>query len=130
MAFKYKYNYASPDWYKMLREFAKKNKQFQTDAERYIWKFIRNSQLGVKFNRQYIIGDYIVDFVCLEKKLIIEIDGGYHSEYEQIEKDENRTDNLKAMGFNVVRYANEEICREIEGVLNDIKEQLYNNNHE
>ena len=130
MAFKYKYNYASPDWYKMLREFAKKNKQFQTDAEWYIWKFIRNSQLGVKFNRQYIIGDYIVDFVCLEKKLIIEIDGGYHSEYEQIEKDENRTDNLKAMGFNVVRYANEEICRGIEGVLNDIKEQLYNNNHE
>lgn len=124
MSFKYKYNYASPDRYKMLKEFAKKNKQFQTEAENLIWRYIRNNQLGVKFNRQYIIGDYIVDFVCLEKKLIIEIDGGYHSEYEQIQKDDQRTDKLESMGFNVIRYTNEELFAGIEGVLNKIKEQL------
>ena len=128
MSFKYKYNYASPDWYKMLKEFAKKNKQFQTDAESLIWEHIRNSLLGVKFNRQYIIGDYIVDFVCLEKKLILEIDGGYHSEYEQIQKDEHRTERLKAMGFNVIRYTNEVLFADIESVLNGIRQQLYNDN--
>lgn len=128
MCFKYKYNYASPDWYKMLKEFAKKNKQFQTDAESLIWEHIRNSLLGVKFNRQYIIGDYIVDFVCLEKKLILEIDGGYHSEHEQIQKDEHRTERLKAMGFNVIRYTNEDLFADIESVLNGIRQQLYNDN--
>ena len=128
MSFKYKYNHASPDWYKMLKEFAKKNKQFQTDAESLIWEHIRNSLLGVKFNRQYIIGDYIVDFVCLEKKLILEIDGGYHSEYEQIQKDEHRTERLKAMGFNVIRYTNEDLFADIESVLNGIRQQLYNDN--
>jgi very-short-patch-repair endonuclease len=128
MSFKYKYNYASPDWYKMLKEFAKKNKQFQTDAESLIWEHIRNNLLGVKFNRQYIIGDYIVDFVCLEKKLILEIDGGYHSEYEQIQKDEHRTERLKAMGFNVIRYTNEDLFADIESVLNGIRQQLYNDN--
>ena len=105
----------------MLKEFAKKNKQFQTDAESLIWEHIRNSLLGVKFNRQYIIGDYIVDFVCLEKKLILEIDGGYHSEYEQIQKDEHRTERLKAMGFNVIRYTNEDLFADIESVLNGIR---------
>lgn len=124
MGFKYKHNYASPDWYRLLKEFAKKNKQFATDAESHIWNYLRGSQLGVKFNRQYIIGDYIVDFVCLEKKLIIEIDGGYHSEYEQIEKDEHRTEKLKGMGFNVIRFANEEIFANIELVISKIKEQF------
>ena len=126
MSFKYKYNYASPDRYRMLKEFAKKNRQFQTDAESLIWKHIRNSNLGVKFNRQYIIGDYIVDFVCLEKRLIIEIDGGYHSEYEQIQKDEQRTENLEAMGFKVVRYTNEELFTDIDVVLNNIQQLLKN----
>lgn len=110
----------------MLKEFAKKNRQFQTDAESLIWKHIRNSNLGVKFNRQYIIGDYIVDFVCLEKRLIIEIDGGYHSEYEQIQKDEQRTKNLEAMGFKVVRYTNEELFTDIDVVLNNIQQLLKN----
>ena len=126
MSFKYKYNYASPDRYRMLKEFAKKNRQFQTDAESLIWKHIRNSNLGVKFNRQYIIGDYIVDFVCLEKRLIIEIDGGYHSEYEQIQKDEQRTENLEAMGFKVIRYTNEELFTDIDVVLNNIQQLLKN----
>lgn len=125
MSFQFIYNYASPDRYEMLLEFAKKNKQFQTDAERLLWNYIRNSQLGVKFNRQYIIGDYIVDFVCLQKKLIIEIDGGYHSEYEQIQKDEQRSERLEEIGFNVIRYKNETVYSDINGVLKDIKEQLY-----
>ena len=79
-----KYNTASPDRYLLLKNFAQTNKQFPTDAEKLLWEHIRAKQLSVKFNRQHIIGDYIVDFVCIEKKLVIEVDGGYHSEYEQI----------------------------------------------
>jgi very-short-patch-repair endonuclease len=124
MSFDYKYNYASPDRYKLLKVYAKKNKQFATEAESLIWQYIRNNGLGVKFNRQYVIYDYIVDFVCLEKKLVVEVDGGYHSEYEQMQKDEHRTEELEAMGFNVIRFANEEIFANIEGVLNKIRENL------
>jgi len=60
----FSYRTASPDRYDLLKELAKKNRQYPTDAERILWYHIRNNQLGVKFNRQHIIGDYIVDFLC------------------------------------------------------------------
>ena len=65
-----------------------------------------------------------MDFVCIEKKLIVEVDGGYHSEYEQIKKDELRTERLNGMGFNVIRFSNEEILGNIFGVINKIKNIL------
>ena len=118
------YNTASPDRYLLLKDFAKKNKQFPTDAEKLLWEYIRAKQLSVKFNKQHIIGDYIVDFVCIEKKLVIEVDGGYHSEYEQIEKDEFRTERLRDMGYNVIRFKNEDVIENLPEVLNTIKQQL------
>ena len=118
------YNTASPDRYLLLKDFAIKNKQFPTEAEMLLWQHIRAGRLSVKFNRQHIIGDYIVDFVCIEKKLVIEVDGGYHSEYEQIEKDEFRTERLNAMGFTVIRFSNEEVIGNILGVINRIKIKL------
>ena len=119
-----KYNIASPDRYILLKDFAKKNKKFPTDAEIILWEHLRAKQLGIKFNRQHIIGDYIVDFVCIEKKLIIEVDGGYHSEYEQIEKDEFRTQRLSELGFSVIRFKNEEILGDISNVILRIKNNL------
>ena len=89
-----------------------------------LWEHIRARQLAVKFNRQHIISDYIVDFVCLEKKLVIEVDGTYHSEYEQIEKDEFRTERLNAMGFTVIRFSNEEVLENIQQVINTIRTKL------
>lgn len=118
------YNTASPDRYLLLKDFAIKNKQFPTEAEMLLWQYIRAGRLSVKFNRQHIIGDYIVDFVCIEKRLVIEVDGGYHSEYEQIEKDEFRTERLNAMGFTVIRFSNEEVIGNILGVINKIKIKL------
>lgn len=118
------FNTASPDRYLLLKEFALKNKKFPTEAETLLWQYIRARQLTVKFNRQHIIGDYIVDFVCIEKRLIIEVDGGYHSEYEQIEKDEFRTERLNEIGFTVIRFSNEEILGNILGVINKIKNKL------
>ena len=119
-----KFNTASPDRYLLLKDFAQKNKQIPTDAEKLLWEHLRAKQLSVKFNRQHIIGDYIVDFVCIEKKIVIEVDGGYHSEYEQIDKDENRTQRLNDWGFSVIRFKNEEILGDISNVLNKIKSRL------
>lgn len=118
------YNTASPDRYILLKDFALRNKQFPTEAETLLWQYIRAKQLAVKFNRQHIIGDYIVDFVCIEKKLVIEVDGGYHSEYEQIEKDEFRTERLNEIGFTVIRFSNEDILGNLPGVINEIKNKL------
>jgi very-short-patch-repair endonuclease len=118
------YNTASPDRYILLKDFALKNKQFPTEAEKLLWQYICAKQLTVKFNRQHIIGDYIVDFVCIEKKLVVEVDGGYHSEYEQIEKDEFRTERLNEMGFAVTRFSNEEVLGNTPSVINIIKNKL------
>ena len=77
------YKTASPDIYKLLEGLAKKNRQYPTEAEKAMWELLKGNNLGVSFRRQHIIGDYIVDFVCLQKDLIIEIDGGYHAQKEQ-----------------------------------------------
>ena len=71
---------ASPDRYELLKEFAKENRQFMTEAERALWMRLRGNALGHKFLRQHIIGDYIVDFLCRDAQVVIEVDGGYHKE--------------------------------------------------
>ncbi len=120
------YNTASPDRYMLLKEFARKNKQHPTVAERILWEYLRGRKLWFKFNRQHIVGDYIVDFICIEKSLVVEVDGGYHSEYEQMQRDKCRTEHLENMGLRVIRFSNEEILTDIEGVLDNIRNELYN----
>ena len=119
------YNTASPDRYMLLKEFAKKNKQHPTEAEKLLWECLRGKNLWFKFNRQHIVGDYIVDFICIEKSLVVEVDGGYHSEYEQMQKDEMRTESLRRMGFRVIRFANEDVYGRIQDVIDKIKEELF-----
>jgi len=114
------YNLADPILYSLLHDFAKENKKHPTDAEAVLWERIRANRLGKKFNRQHVINQYIVDFVCLEAKLIIEVDGGYHAEYSQIQKDENRTLELEKMGFTVIRFENEMIFQKMDIVIKDI----------
>ena len=103
------YKTASPDRYEPLKEFARENRKNPTMAEQVLWTHLRNNSLGVKFLRQHIIGDYITDFVSTQYSLIIEVDGAYHAEQEQIDKDENRTENLNKMGYKVIRFTNEEV---------------------
>ena len=86
-----------------------------TPAERKLWAHIRNDQLGVNFRRQHAIGNYIPDFVCIEKKLIIELDGSQHLEQE--EYDEERTKYLEAEGYRVIRFWNNEVTNNIDGVI-------------
>ena len=86
-----------------------------TEAERTLWQHLRLCQLGgYKFRRQQPLGPYIVDFVCLEKRLIIEVDGGQHG--EQAARDTGRSAWLEAQGFRVLRFWNHEVLREIEAV--------------
>ncbi len=96
-----------------------------TEAEKIMWKKLRNRKLdGIKFRRQYGIGHYIADFCCPEKKLIIELDGGVHTEDEQIYYDEERSQGIEELGFKVLRFWNNEVNNNIGNVLQKIKEEV------
>lgn len=119
-----RFKWASPDRYELLRSFARENRKRQTPAESFLWEHIRQEQLGEDFRRQHIISDYIVDFVCLDRMLVLEVDGSYHAEQEQKEDDEVRTAHLEQLGFRVIRFSNEEVLYGIEDVLENIKYEL------
>ena len=86
-----------------------------TPAERKLWTIIRNDQLGFNFRRQHAIGNFIPDFVCIEKKLIIELDGSQHLEQEEYDKE--RTQYLESQGYKVIRFWNNDVINSIEGVI-------------
>ena len=113
--------------YPLLWAFAKEKRNNPTEAERLLWFYLSNKQLGVRFRRQHIIGQYIADFACLDKMLIIELDGGYHSLPEQQISDEQRTADLQKWGYRVIRFTNEELFNGIDLVLTKIKNALYEN---
>lgn len=107
----------------MLKERARILRKNATDAERRMWGYLRDRRLeGFKFNRQFNLESYIVDFVCRERMLIIELDGGQHS--EQIEYDLERTHFLAGKGYRVLRFWNNEVFTNIEGVLEIILQAL------
>ena len=117
-----KYNTANPVSYEVLKESVKNRRKNPTEAESFLWQNLQNKQLeGYKFRREHIIGDCIVDFVCLSKQLVIEVDGGYHNEENQKEFDQARTEYLNQKGFKVIRFTNEEVLNEIEKTLKTIK---------
>ena len=92
----------------------RKNK---TREEDILWQLLRNRQfMGLKFKRQFPIGNYIVDFVCEEKKLVIEIDGGQHNIPDNVKADKERTNYINSKGYRVVRFWNNDINQNIEGV--------------
>ncbi|MFC3859906.1 endonuclease domain-containing protein [Deinococcus antarcticus] len=93
----------------------------QTPEERLLWRALRNRFLNVKFRRQWPIAGYIVDFVCFEARLIIELDGSQHAEESACEYDAVRTEILEAGGFRVVRFWNNEVNTNLEGVLHTIQ---------
>ena len=105
----------------MLR--ARKLRREATDAERLLWHQLRSRGLcGWKFRRQYIIGWYIVDFVCLSARLVVEVDGGQHADDEAY--DERRTACLERLGFRVLRFWCGDVLRETDAVLEAIATAL------
>ena len=104
---------------------ARELRKNQTPQERKLWNILRNHQFcGYEFRRQYPIGDYIVDFICREKKIIIELDGGQHNEGENIINDVKRTEFLKSLGYKVIRFWNNEVDNNVEGVFDIIKKEF------
>jgi len=100
-------------------------RQRQTKAEKTLWARLRNRQLdGVKFRRQQPIGHYIVDFASFENRVVVEIDGGQHNEREMEEKDEARILWLSKEGYRVLRFWNNEVLGNINGVLEVIRTAL------
>jgi very-short-patch-repair endonuclease len=116
----------------LAREF----RQGQTDAEKALWLRLKNRQLdGVKFRRQQPLGPYIVDFVSFERRIVVEVDGGQHNEPSHFAfpleggggeraRDEERTAWLRKGGYQVLRFWNNEVLMNMEGVLERIVEAL------
>ncbi|MCC1484223.1 DUF559 domain-containing protein [Winogradskyella immobilis] len=119
-----KYMTARPSTYNLMKQFQHENKKNSTESERILWEVLRAKKIGYKFRRQHIIDEFIVDFICLEKNLIIEVDGDYHNTKEQQQIDELRTIILNEIGFNVIRFKNSQVIGNIDNVLNQIESQL------
>lgn len=104
-----------------LTEIARDLRKSSTDAEQLLWHHLRAKQLaGLKFRRQEQIGRFIVDFVCYEKSVVVEADGGQHM--TEWEKDKERTSWLNSQGFCVLRFWNNEILSNIDGVMDVIRD--------
>ena len=97
----------------------------ETKAEKLLWEKLRNNQLGgLKFRRQHPVNIYIADFYCHKFKLIIELDGDYHNQEEQKQKDEVRTEVLRLNDLKIIRFKNEEVEQDINQVLTTIKNKI------
>jgi very-short-patch-repair endonuclease len=106
------------------REFARKMRKEPTEPERKLWLALRARQLGCKFRRQVAIGAYVVDFVCLSHKLVIELDGVQHAEDESSEHDARRTTWLESRGFRVLRFWNHQLDEGVKLVIDEIRTAL------
>lgn len=105
-------------------EFSRHLSHEMTDAEQWLWRHLRMRQVGgVKFRRQHPLGPYVLDFACLEKQLAIELDGSQH--IEQTAKDEARTEWLKTQGWQVLRFWDNEVLTNIDGVLSCVDAALH-----
>ena len=110
--------------YGLLKELSKRHKGNPTDEENLLWQYLQKNKTGYHIRRQHIIDEYITDFVCLKKKLVIEVDGGYHNIAEQKAYDEARTKYLESEGYKVMRFTNEQVMTGVAAVTDTIKQKL------
>jgi PncC family amidohydrolase len=125
----YSYETAEPMIYGLLKEYVAEHRSNPTEAERVLWERLKGRKLsGYKFRRQHIIDSYIADFICIPKKLIIEVDGLSHQLPESQTSDAERTLELNKKGFEVVRFSNDQILYDADKVLNEILLRLKKEN--
>ena len=111
-----------------LIQLTKQLRTRQTPWESKLWYYLRGNRLdGLKFKRQVMIGEYIVDFCCNERKLVIELDGGHHNDQKSLLHDDGRTAYIEKYGYLVLRFWNNEIDKNMNGVLLIIKQALEKN---
>lgn len=116
---------ADPAYYAKLKEYAQENRNHPTEAESLLWNVLSGKGLdGAKFRRQHIIGQYIADFACLEKHLIIELDGRHHSLPPVSEDDKVRTMFLNEQGYDVIRFTNDQVLCKLDETLSTIRAAL------
>ena len=109
----------------MANEFARQLRKSMTDTEWRLWLALRNGSLdGHRFRRQHPIGPFVVDFVCLKRRLVIEVDGDIHSTDEQRAKDAERQRWLESEGYRVIRFRDIEIGDSLENALGKIRSAL------
>ena len=124
-----KYLRADPLTYGLLKEFVAAHRSNSTEAENVLWTIVRGKKMaGFKFRRQHIISNYIADFVCLSEQLVIEVDGLYHQLPENKISDEERTKDLNRLGFEVIRFSNEQVLTDTDNVINTVVLRLKERN--
>ena len=120
------YYTTSVENWKILQPIAKELRHNQTKAEDKLWQAVRRNSTGYKIKRQQVVDGYIADFICIEKRLIIEVDGEIHYDIEIKKRDEERSRILETQGYTILRFTNEEVIENIERVFNKIKTILDN----
>lgn len=120
----YNWQVADIPEYGLLKSNARENRNKPTESESVFWECARGNAFGEKCRRQYIIGGYIVDFFFRKSKLIVEIDGKYHLEDEQIEEDTIRQEWLEHQGYRLIRFSNEQVLHDIDYVISTVKQHL------
>jgi leucyl-tRNA synthetase/very-short-patch-repair endonuclease len=116
------YETANKKNYNILKGYGRRLKDEMTDAEKLLWEHLRHNKQGCHFRRQHIVGNFIADFLCLKERLIIEVDGPVH-DYQK-EEDKGREEELKNLGFKIIRFSNEEVIDNTEAVLQKIREEI------
>lgn len=106
----------------LLKERRRQLRNNVTEAEKILWRKLKNKQLGLQFRRQFGVGNYILDFYCPEKKLAVELDGGFHRKRKEYDK--NRTEYLNKLGIRVFRFWNDEVLNGVDSVIEKINEGL------
>ena len=110
---------------KSLTSLARALRRNATGAERRLWQGLRREQVaGFRFRRQVILGGFIADFACFDARMVVEVDGATHSTDEEIARDAARSAALAALGFDVLRFSNDEVYRNPDGVLETIRLRL------
>ena len=112
---------------KVLKDRRRDLKNNQTGAEGLLWQYLRRRELGVRFYRQFGIENFIVDFCCRKKKIIIEVDGGIHDKEEVKRKDLTRSRVLKSFGYKILRFKNFQVLNNPEEVAKEIKKFVEEN---
>ncbi len=115
---------ANPLSYNIIKQIRDELKKNHTEAETIIWEYLKNKKTGYKIRRQHIVDNFIADFICLPKKLIIEIDGKIHK--FQKEYDQMRTERFKELKFTIIRFTNEEVKENPNEVFLQINQILEN----
>jgi very-short-patch-repair endonuclease len=108
---------------------AKGLRRASTEAEEMLWDHLRDRRfLGLKFRRQAPVGPYVADFLCHEMRLVLELDGGIHTEERQLRHDVNRDANLQALGYRVLRFTNDQVQNELAAFLDTLGRLYHDRN--